>query len=399
MRNAGLRPSEANMAAEDAAYVRSEEKRLEALDCTQRARERQDQNDTTGMDDEVKAAWDCIQESLEFCPSNHKARFLLMSFAMNADDWSTARREALLIYRDLTRPQMVQMNDPVLHLSIVHACKMLGLYPEAQEYCAEAMELFEEDPQPWMVLGELHLLEGRFPEAESECRRALELHGEGTGPRPLSEQNEIFTLCNLGSCLMKQQPPRLDDAEELILRAQRIDTASVMVLHHLLDLREAQGRVPEAIICTERLQDALPEDASIKERAEKLRAGLPEHGSVHSASQQRFPMPGMAGLSMAPASMRGTSGLAAADPGHARSPRALITPADRSPGTPRSSQHSRRSLGEGPLAGGGVVPPASFAGASKGPAGLAPAGLEPAVIRQPAGERDCTDRCCFGWDI
>ena len=43
---------------------------------------------------EVTNAWFALEEALALCPTNHRARFLLVSCAMNADDYPRAKAEA-----------------------------------------------------------------------------------------------------------------------------------------------------------------------------------------------------------------------------------------------------------------------------------------------------------------
>ena len=43
---------------------------------------------------QVTNAWFALEEALALCPTNHRARFLLVSCAMNADDYPRAKTEA-----------------------------------------------------------------------------------------------------------------------------------------------------------------------------------------------------------------------------------------------------------------------------------------------------------------
>ena len=161
------------------------------------------------------------------CPENHRARFLLVSCAMNADDFPRAREEALRIYKDLSADHAPSlMGDSVLHLSIAHASKMCGHIEEAMRFATEATELCKDDPQPYMVLGELLHDQERYEEAEQRCRQALALSDSSQCQHPLNPQNAYFALCCLGSCLLKQGKP--NEAEISINRAVRagVDTFS-----------------------------------------------------------------------------------------------------------------------------------------------------------------------------
>merc|ERR1719375_1992006 len=104
---------------------------------------------------------------------------------MNADDYSRAKAEGLCIYRDLSEDQLRELNDSVLHLSITHASKMLGEPEEAIKFATEATKLFPDDPQPYMVLGELHMAGDDHPEAEQRFRQALMHNDNPQCRRPL----------------------------------------------------------------------------------------------------------------------------------------------------------------------------------------------------------------------
>merc|ERR1719375_801086 len=116
---------------------------------------------------------------------------------MNADDYRRAKAEALRIYQDLTREELENMGASVLHLSIAHASKMLDDPADAIRFAAEATRLYPDDPQPYMVLGELYTSSGQHQDAEHVCRQAL-LHHDQPGCRlPLNQRNVFFTLCCL----------------------------------------------------------------------------------------------------------------------------------------------------------------------------------------------------------
>merc|ERR1719183_1081607 len=135
------------MSSESDELVLSEQKRQDALECIERARQFQSQEDMEGAQTEVTNAWYRLDEALAICPSNHRARFLLVSCAMNADDYQKAKVEAARIYQDLSREQLAQMKDSVLHLSIAHASKMLGETDDAIHFALEATTFYPDDPQ------------------------------------------------------------------------------------------------------------------------------------------------------------------------------------------------------------------------------------------------------------
>lgn len=204
----------------------SEQKHKEALARIDAARRKQAEDDVVGAQDELAAAWVALDDALRLFPRNHRARFLLVSCAMNADDYERAKKEALQIYELLSQEQLVAMGDSVLHLSLAHATKMLGETEEAMRYASEAAELYPFDPQPMMVLGELNEAQGRLPDAERGCREALR-RNEDPQTRPqlrLSPQNFYFTLCCLGSSLLRQG--KFAEAEPVIRQALKEDRSS-----------------------------------------------------------------------------------------------------------------------------------------------------------------------------
>jgi len=250
----------------------SEEKRKEAIARIEVARKRQEQGDAERAEMEVTNAWACLDEALTICPENHRARFLLVSCAMNADDYARAKAEALFIYKGLTQDQLEQMGDSVLHLSIAHASKMLGQMDDAIHYAAEATNYYGDEPQPYMVLGEMLEATGQIQEAEQRCRQAL-LHNDSPDCRhSLTSQNVFFTLSCLGSCLVRQR--RLSEAEMFLTRAANMDQTSALALRQLVDVYYSQGRLDEALRTALRVRDLEPGDPEAPRRVERLRAEM-----------------------------------------------------------------------------------------------------------------------------
>lgn len=258
--------------AQSEAFSRSEQLRVEALQHTQNARQCQAAGDTEGAQREVDAAWDAVGKALEICPGNHRARFLLVSFAMNADDWDRALAEGKRIYNDLSRQQLTQMKDSVLHLSIAHACKILDKISEAITYADEAAMLFPDDPQVFMSLAELRLMQDDAKEAERHCREALRLHEHPGCTHKLGRQNILFTMCCLSNSM--QQQNRQNDAEEYLNAAYEVDHNSTLVLKNLVDLHESLGNTREAIEYAEQLLRVDPQDTQNRLRIDHLRGQL-----------------------------------------------------------------------------------------------------------------------------
>lgn len=265
---------------------RSEDKRQEALDRIDRARQAQMEGNLDRAQTEVTNAWCALDEALALCPGNHRARFLLVSCAMNADDYVRAKSEAMRIYNSLSQEQLEQMGDSVLHLSIAHASKMMGNSADASRFAAEATKLYPDDPQPYMVLGEMCAACGQNQEAEQRCRQAL-LHNDSPACRhPLNKQNVFFTLCCLGSALVKQK--RYSEAEMFLVRAVQTDATSPLALRHLVDVYHGQRRLEEAIAVAEKIRSMDPADEDMEGRIETLRAELAgqqlsARGAPHSA--------------------------------------------------------------------------------------------------------------------
>merc|ERR1719421_1535968 len=140
----------------------------------------------------MNSVWETLEQALWLCPMNHRARCLKVSLAMNNQDFITAKREAKKVYDYLTADQMKSMDNSMLHLSIIHACKMLGDKEEAMKFATEAVQTFPKDPQAYMVLGELCDQSGQKSQAEYMCRQAL-LHNDNPDCKhPLSPQNVLF---------------------------------------------------------------------------------------------------------------------------------------------------------------------------------------------------------------
>jgi len=262
---------------EDENLKQSESKRLEALERIEQARRYQAQGDLDASQTEVTNAWYALDEALEICPQNHRARFLLVSCAMNAEDYSRAKAESLKIYKDLNHDQLAGVSDSVLHLSIAHASKMLGELEDAVVYTKEATELYPDDPQPYMVLGELYEAVGRNQEAEKYCRQAILRNDAPECCHRLSEQNLFFTLCCLTSCLVRQA--RCTEAEHFCAKAIELDHTSTLAFRHLADVYHFQGRHDDALATCEKIQQMDPEDDEVMIKMDTIRADQ-EHGSA-----------------------------------------------------------------------------------------------------------------------
>eukprot|EP00746_Dinoflagellata_sp_MGD_P019297 gnl/MRDRNA2_/MRDRNA2_144828_c0_seq1.p1 gnl/MRDRNA2_/MRDRNA2_144828_c0~~gnl/MRDRNA2_/MRDRNA2_144828_c0_seq1.p1 ORF type:complete len:380 (-),score=73.98 gnl/MRDRNA2_/MRDRNA2_144828_c0_seq1:195-1334(-) len=261
--------SPGSTATQSEAFAQSEQKRQEALDWVDRARRQQAQGNSEGGRSAMAKAWRCLEESVSICPSNHRARFLVVSCAMNADDYKRAKSEAVRIYQDHTKQQLQQMNDSVLHLSIAHAAKMLGEIEFGIQFALEATELYRDDPQPYLVSAELHEILGHNREAEQMCRQALMHNDSPNCKHRLNSQNVFFTLCCLGSALVKQG--KYSEAELFIHRAIQIDSASTLGFRHLVDVYHFQGRFQEALQTAQGIREKDPADKEIAQKMDRIR--------------------------------------------------------------------------------------------------------------------------------
>lgn len=263
---------DSGVAFDDPNFNVSEQKRKEALEQIEAARECQQIGDDAGADRAIRDSWKSLEHALDLCPSNHRARFLLVSCAMNSDDYHRAKEEALRIYDDLTDAgdTLRQMNDSVLHLAIAHASKMLGHTDDAIRFAQEATELFRDDPQSYMILGEIYEARGQDEEAEHWCRQALLYNDNPNCHHQLNPQNVYFTLCCLSASLIKQG--KYSEAELFLLRAARLDTSQTLALRHLVDAYHFQGRPSEAMQVARRIAEMDPEDVEIQQKIEVLRS-------------------------------------------------------------------------------------------------------------------------------
>lgn len=255
----------------------SEEKRREALALIEKARQLQQNGKVGEAQGQVDAAWRALEDSLQLCSTNHRARILLVSCAINAGEFERAQKEALTIYTALTMEQLQKMNDSVLHLSITHAAKMLGNNDEAIKYAKEATDLFPEDPQPYMILGELYSATGRHAEAEQRCRQALMHNDSPSCLHPLAAQNVYFTLCCLSASLVKQA--KYSEAEIFLTRAVQIDDKDTLALQHLVDVYYFQARQEEALKVAQHICEIDPNDTTIRQKIDVIQSGHFEEAS------------------------------------------------------------------------------------------------------------------------
>jgi len=250
----------------------SEAKRKEFLQLMDEARKCQQENKPGDAQGKRKQARRALEESLEICKSNHKARILLVSYAINEEEYDYAMKEALIIYNDLSKERLRKMKDPVLLLSIAHAAKMLSDIDKAIFYAKEATQLYSDDPQPYMILGELYAAAGKHVEAEQQCRQALLLKDSSNLPkRALSRENVYVIQCCLGASLVKQL--KYNEAELFLTQALETHDRSTLAMHHLVNVYCFQNRQEDAMKLANYVQKLDPSDEAIKQKIELIRKG------------------------------------------------------------------------------------------------------------------------------
>lgn len=273
----------------------SEAQRRHALQLLDDARKCQQENRPDDATSKMMEARKALEKSLELCPANHKARILLVSYTINSEEYELSMKEALTIYNDLSKEQLRNMKDPVLHLSITHCAKMLSDIDTAISYAKEATEMYAEDPQPYMILGELYTSMGQHPEAEHQCRQALRFNDSPSSKNTLTQQNVYFTQCCLSASLIKQH--KYTEAELYLTRAIQIDDRSTLAMHHLVNVYYFQNRKEDAMKVATHIQKLDPADSTIEQKIELIRNAEQHpghHGSV-SPSHRSDPMSAHAG--------------------------------------------------------------------------------------------------------
>lgn len=261
----------------------SEQKRKEALQCLERARDPK-----SSQDERYKAMMDAsaiLEEGLQINPANHKVRFLLLSCAMNLDQFERAKKEGLKIYNALTPEQRARMGDAVLYISLAHASKMLGDIDDAIRFAREASEAYPDDPHPHMILGELYEASDLNAEAESMCRKALLHHEEASCKHHLNPMSVYFTLCCLGASLIKQG--KYSEAERFLDQAKRMGSSSALALRHLVDVYHFQGRLDEALQAAQSIADQEPDNEEIRQKIDVLQQTSQSEGEDGDVSNLR----------------------------------------------------------------------------------------------------------------
>lgn len=322
----------------------SEKKLAEALEHIERAKDCQDTSRTSAAQQEVRYACRRLDEALAICPQNHRARFLLVSCAMNADDYRRAKEEGLKIYRDFTGEEKIkEMDDSILHLSIAHASKMLGEMDDAIKFAAEATRLFEDDPQPYMVLGELYMAGDNLVEAEQQFRMALHHHDNPACKYPLTSQCVHFSLSCLGATLVSQG--KYAEAEVVLVKASQQDDASTLPLRHLVDVYQSTGRSSDAVELAEHICGLDPGDDEMRRRLRDLKADTTRSAATRTAG------PGQAAPHGLPSEAKGGDGTSL---GQATNLQALVGPpsgSSASNGPVSGKRDDERSRGIGRPAG------------------------------------------------
>lgn len=274
----------------------SETRRREALEHIENAGHCRSQDNHDGAMKELELARQALEAALEICPVNHRARFLLVSCLMSSEDYTKAKAEALHIHKALSQAQLKGMEDPLLHLSLVQACKMLGDLGDAVFFAEEATLLYPNDPQPYVVLGELLQRRGDHTRAEESLSEALMRTDDPICRHPLSHENLLFALCSLAHNLVRLG--KFAEAEKFAVRGVQVNSDSALALKQLAEVYYCQGRLPEALQIIRRAARSDPQDEEVKERV----AVLERCTEGHSGNGDMNPPPaeGHHGLSAGP---------------------------------------------------------------------------------------------------
>lgn len=253
-------------------WERSEQFRHQALEMHQQAQKLRKLGRDAPAQQAMTNSWAMLDEALKLCPSNHRARFLKASYAMNVENYELAKAESMKIYAALSREQVLGMHDSLLHLTIAHASKMLGDKDDALRFACEASQLFPKDPQVYMIYAELLDQAGETMQAEQMCRQALFRNGCEECVNKLSNENVYFTLCCLGSNLLHQG--KYSEAEVILVRAVQLDSTCFHAYDHLSEVYHCQGRHKEAFHAVKKAAEHNPTDHSLQTRVNAFQAAL-----------------------------------------------------------------------------------------------------------------------------
>merc|ERR1711871_797270 len=226
----------------------SERKRLDAVTLIQEGQRLQADGHVEEGRAKMSHALQILEKSLELCSGNHRSRFVLVNCAISLDDFERAKAEGLHIYNELSLDQLRQMDDAVLHLSIAHASKMLGDTEDAIQFAIEATQLYEGDPQPHRILGELYESVGRDEEAEYACREAIRISASSSKSQrghTLTQQSHYYTQCCLGAALIKQG--KNQEAVQVLKETASTMDSPILALRHLCDAYHFQGKYSQAL--------------------------------------------------------------------------------------------------------------------------------------------------------
>lgn len=265
----------------------SERKRAEGLALIQESQQLQANGNVEEGHAKMSQAFYCLEKSLELCPGNHRSRFVLVNCAMGLDDYERAKVESLAIYEELSLEQLREMKDAVLHLSIAHAAKMLGQKEETIQFATEATQLYEDDPHPHIILGEMYESLDRDAEAEHECREAIRLGAHNT-PHALNQQTLYFAQCCLGAALLKQG--KNQEAVNTLHEATTTVETPTLAWRHLCDAYHHQGHMKEALEAAQKVALMDPDNPEIHEKIQTLesdmRKGTNSKGPSRGPSQR-----------------------------------------------------------------------------------------------------------------
>jgi tetratricopeptide (TPR) repeat protein len=156
------------------------------------------------------------------------------------------RNELHEVIGELKQLLALDSNQYNLVQSIGTTYQRLGMFDSAATYMRAYAQRFPDDPQSFLVLGQLYLVQGRFDDATNAFERML-----------LLDPRHPAALKGLGD--VDRARGAFDDARadyELALENVRTDNQRTDVLTGLADLEWVGGRTPQALAYLSRAWDA-----------------------------------------------------------------------------------------------------------------------------------------------
>lgn len=175
---------------------RSEKLKETAARCMARARKFKSDNRLELAVAQLERCQWCLESALTERHEDLGARFLLVACLLALGQFEQVIGEASFLYRHLSNEQRRRMNDPVLHMAIAHALRMVRQPEEAVVFLREASNIYPQHSVPFVALAEVQLLSGDPAGGEEAARQAL---ASDSHPRsvPASASLSDFEQCFL----------------------------------------------------------------------------------------------------------------------------------------------------------------------------------------------------------